>query len=50
MLFYAVAMKINASIMNALYGGTQLQPLATEGFISRKFSSLSNENIAKKAS
>jgi uncharacterized membrane protein len=50
MLFYAIAMKVSCSIQNSLYGGTQLQPMAFEGFISRKFASLSNENIARKAS
>jgi amino acid permease len=43
-------MRINSAMQKSLYGGTTLQPLAHEGFISNRFAILTKENIPKNAS
>ena len=42
-------MKVQASVQNALYGGTLLQPLAKEGFISDKYRKLNKDNLPIRA-
>jgi uncharacterized membrane protein len=49
MLIYAIITKINCAAQNALYGGTSLQPLTIEGFVTKKISDLNKENLPIKA-
>ncbi|QVK00452.1 APC family permease [Mycoplasma mycoides subsp. capri] len=50
MFISQIALRANTSVQNALYGGTMLQPMAVEGFISEKYNKLNKDNIPVKAS
>ncbi|WFQ95339.1 amino acid permease [Mycoplasma feriruminatoris] len=50
MFISQIALRANTSVQNALYGGTMLQPMAVEGFISEKYNELNKDNIPAKAS
>ena len=50
MIISNFALKIQIAMMNGLYGGTLLQPLAKEGFIPRKIRVLNKDNIPFRAS
>ncbi|MDQ7982598.1 MAG: APC family permease [Spiroplasma sp.] len=50
MIISGLALKINVAMQNALYGGTALQPLSKEGYISDKLFKLNNDGIPVKAS
>jgi amino acid permease len=45
-----IFMRVNSVIQKSLYGGTTLQPLAYEGFISNRFAKLTKEGVPKNAS
>ncbi len=45
MLISSLGLKIQAAAQNALFGGTTLQPLAKEGYISDNFRKLNRDNI-----
>ncbi|WP_286641482.1 hypothetical protein [Spiroplasma ixodetis] len=44
MIISGLALKINIAMQNALYGGTTLQPLSKEGYISNKLFNLNKWN------
>jgi len=50
MIMFVITLKINLIMQDSLYGGTSLQPLAHEGFLSNRFQKLSRDNISTKAS
>lgn len=50
MIISGFALKINVAMQNALYGGTSLQPLSQEGYISDKLFKLNKEGLPVKAS
>lgn len=50
MLLGQLAMKIQVAVLNSLYGGTSLQPLAKEGYISDWFKKLGRDNLPIRAS
>ncbi|WP_369024915.1 amino acid permease [Mycoplasma capricolum] len=50
MFISQIALRANTSVQNALYGGTMLQPMAVEGYISEKYNELNKDNIPVKAS
>ncbi|WP_425380969.1 APC family permease [Spiroplasma endosymbiont of Polydrusus pterygomalis] len=49
MIISGLALKINIAMQNALYGGTTLQPLSKEGYISNKLFNLNKDGIPVKA-
>ena len=49
MIISGLALKINIAMQNALYGGTTLQPLSKEGYISDKLFKLNKDSIPVKA-
>lgn len=49
MIISGIAMKINVAMQNALYGGTALQPLSKEGYISDRLFKLNNDGIPVKS-
>lgn len=49
MIISGLALKINLSMQNSLYGGTTLQPLSKEGYISDKLFALNKDGIPVKA-
>lgn len=50
MIISGFALKINVAMQNALYGGTSLQPLSQEGYISDKLFNLNKDGLPVKAS
>lgn len=50
MIISGMALKTNVAMQNALYGGTSLQPLSKEGFISDRLFKLNDDGIPVKAS
>lgn len=50
MIISGLALKINVAMQNALYGGTALQPLSKEGYISDRLFKLNDDGIPVKAS
>lgn len=50
MIISGFALKINVAMQNALYGGTSLQPLSQEGYISDKLLKLNNDGLPVRAS
>lgn len=48
MIISGLALKINIAMQNALYGGTRLQPLSREGYISNKLFNLNKDGIPVK--
>ncbi len=50
MIISGFALKVNVAMQNALYGGTSLQPLSQEGYISDKLFKLNNDGLPVKAS
>lgn len=49
MIISGLALKINVAMQNALYGGTVLQPLSKEGYISDRLFKLNDDGIPVKA-
>lgn len=49
MIISGMALKINVAMQNALYGGTALQPLSKEGYISDRLFKLNDDGIPVKA-
>ena len=49
MLFSSLVMKIQIAVMNTLYGGTLLQPMAKEGYIPDSMRKLDKDNLPVKA-
>lgn len=49
MIISGLALKINVAMQNALYGGTALQPLSKEGYISDRLFKLNDDGIPVKA-
>lgn len=49
MIISSLALKINVAMQNALYGGTALQPLSKEGYISDRLFELNDDGIPVKA-
>lgn len=49
MIISGIALKVNVAMQNALYGGTALQPLSKEGYISDRLFKLNNDGIPVKA-
>lgn len=49
MIISGIALKINVAMQNALYGGTALQPLSQEGYISDRLFKLNDDGIPVKA-
>lgn len=41
-----ISLKITAAIQSGLYASSMLEPLALEGYISRKFARLNNDNVS----
>lgn len=49
MIISGLALKINIAMQNTLYGGTTLQPLSKEGYISSKLFKLNKDGLPVKA-
>lgn len=49
MIISGLALKINVAMQNALYGGTSLQPLSKEGYISDRLFKINDDGIPVKA-
>jgi amino acid permease len=45
MIVCTIAMRGNTISQAALYGGTTLQPMSTEGYISHRFSEINSEGF-----
>jgi L-asparagine transporter-like permease len=50
MVVSQLALKANVSMQNALYGGTMVQPLAQEGYISERYNELNKDDLPIKGS
>jgi APA family basic amino acid/polyamine antiporter len=50
MIVSQLALKANVSMQNALYGGTMVQPLAQEGYISERYNELNKDDLPIKGS
>ena len=50
MIISALALKVNVAMQNALYGGTSLQPLSTEGYLPDRLRKLNKDGLPARAS
>ncbi|WHQ36544.1 APC family permease [Spiroplasma sp. SV19] len=50
MIISALALKVNVAMQNALYGGTSLQPLSTEGYLPDRLRKLNKDGLPVRAS
>jgi amino acid transporter len=50
MFISQLSLKANVSMQNALYGGTMLQPMAVEGYISTRYNELNKDDLPIKGS
>ncbi|AGM24996.1 APC family permease [Spiroplasma chrysopicola] len=50
MIISSFALKVNVAMQNALYGGTSIQPMATEGYLPDRFRKLNKDGLPVRAS
>ncbi|WP_258272981.1 amino acid permease [Spiroplasma poulsonii] len=50
MIISALSLKVNVAMQNALYGGTSLQPLSTEGYLPDRLRKLNKDGLPARAS